>query len=125
MEKYIIPFPNEPTQPQQPVQPQQLSSDERTLRVQLGNIQGHTRLLEAQVFLNGLGEIRTALNWPAVSEGDAGLSERPKLQPMFDEVDVGRLRQRYFEILDLLQAYLAAHAAVLTPAPKPQPPVAE
>lgn len=107
-----------PDQPKQPEQPQQLASDERTLRVQLGNIQGHTRLLEAQVFLNGLNEIRTALNWPAISEGDAGLSERPKLQPMFDETDVGRLRQRYFQVLDLYQAYLAAQAGVLTPKPK-------
>lgn len=119
MDKYIQTLTlNEPSKSEQPVQPQQLSSDERALRVQLGNIIGHTRLLEAQIFLNGLGEIRTALNWPAVSEGDAGLSERPRLQPMFDETDVGRLRQRYFQVLDLYQAYLAAQAAVLMPAPK-------
>lgn len=123
MEKYIIPFTLDNRQQSEPSPPQQLSSDERSLRVQLGNIQGHTRLLEAQVFLSGLNEIRTALNWPAVSEGDAGLSERPRLQPMFDETDVGRLRQRYFQVLDLLQAYLAAQANVLTPAPKP--PVSE
>lgn len=123
MEKYTFPLTLNTQQPQsEPIQPQQLSSDERTLRVQLGNIQANTRLLEEQIFLNGLGEIRTALNWPSVQDGDIGVSERPKLQPMFDEVDVGRLRQRYFEILDLLQAYLAAQANVLTPAPKQSTP---
>lgn len=65
-----------------------------------------TRLNETDLYLRGLHEIRTALNYPSVKDGDAGLAERPPLKAMFDdEIDIGRLKDRYFALLDRYLAY--------------------
>lgn len=88
-EKYIIPFTIDP--PADRKEPPQFSPDEMVRRIQCGNIMANTRLLEAQVFLNGLQEIRTALNLPQVTKNDNGLGERPPLEPLFDEIGVGAI----------------------------------
>lgn len=53
-----------------------------------------------KLYLNPLAEIRLALNFGQIAEGDTGLSERVKIDPMFDETDRKRLQKRYFKILD-------------------------
>lgn len=95
-------------------EPVQFSSDEMIRRVQCGNIIGHTRLLEAQMFLNGLGEIRMALNLPSVSDKDAGLGERQPLQPMFDGDGVEELRGQYLKLLRSFIKYSDVQLAALT-----------
>lgn len=111
-EKYIIPFNVDP--PPERKEPPQFSSDEMVRRIQCGNIMANTRLLEAQVFINGLQEIRTALNLPQVTKNDNGLGERPPLEPLFDEIGVGQLQQRYLTLLDRYLHYTEVQEKILT-----------
>lgn len=68
-------------------------------------IGSHARLNEAQLFLNGLAELRMALGSPSVSEGDSGIGDRAKLQPMFDDIGLGQLRKRYMKLFDRYMMY--------------------
>lgn len=68
------------------------------------------RVNEAQLHLMGLAEIRMALNFPMVSDGDSGLGERTKLEPMFDSMDRPRLTKRYFSLLDQYLGYMKMFA---------------
>lgn len=114
MEKYISTLTLEDKPKPHEQEQVQFSSDEMIRRVQCGNIIGHTRLLEAQMFLNGLGEIRMALNLPSVSDKDAGLGERQPLQPMFDSDGVEELRGQYLKLLRSFIKYSDVQLAALT-----------
>lgn len=78
---------------------------EEIIKADLVQKNANTRLLETELFLRGMQEIRMALNWGSVQEGDAGVTERTPAQPMFDEINRGRLQQRYFILFDRFLAY--------------------
>lgn len=98
MQNYTISLtPIEQPTVQQP-QPQMIHPD--IVRCQCVAILAEARVKETHVFLGGLAEIRMALNMPSVTETDAGIGDRQPLQPMFDELDIKRLRERYITLLD-------------------------
>lgn len=63
------------------------------------------RLNESRLLLNGMEEIRSALNMAKVGEGDGGATERPPLKPAFDDVNLGLLQQRYLFMVDQYISY--------------------
>jgi len=110
---YTLSFPVQQDSPQQNHQQQQPSvsvADQqlqrRIIETDLAFRNSITRLNEIESYMRGLNEIRTALNYPSVKEGDAGLGDRPPLQAIFDEkIDAPRLRERYFTLLDRYLRY--------------------
>ena len=91
--------------------PQQQIPDDPELRKKIieSNIafqNSMTRLNETELYIRGLIEIRNALNYPSVKDGDSGLGERPPLQAIFDQdIDAPRLKERYFDLLDRYMRY--------------------
>ena len=71
-------------------------------RARLRTIHGNCRPLEAGIILEGLYEIRAALNIQSitVSEDDSGSGERPPLEPAFDEINRGRLQHSYLYLAE-------------------------
>jgi hypothetical protein len=62
---------------------------------QIRNMTAQARFNESVVLLNGMAEIRAALNIPSVSNDDTGLSERVPLKPMFEPEQMKTLQIAY------------------------------
>src|SRR6218665_3822195 len=64
--------------------------------------QGHAqaRQMEVESILAAMGEIRSALDMTSltVPDGDRGSTERPPLQPAFDDINRGKLQNAYLRI---------------------------
>lgn len=103
---YVIGDPRDPRQFQhhqnQPNQPE----DELSKKVRLGNIISETRLNEVKMFTNALIEVRTALEGYSIDESDTGTSERPALNPSFDEINRGKIQSEYLSILRSFREYV-------------------
>jgi hypothetical protein len=70
--------------------------------VELANIdiaKAQAKIQQLVPFLNMMGEIRTALNYPMISDNQ-GFSDKIALEKMWDTTDVQRLRARYFKVMD-------------------------
>jgi len=91
-------------QPQPPMQMIQMHPD--LIRVQCINAAAEARLKESHLWLNGLAEIRCALNMPSVSDNGSPLGERQPLEKMFDEAQVMQLRDRYLAMLEGFIRYI-------------------
>lgn len=52
------------------------------------------------LYMQGLHEMREAMGSAKVVNGVAGVGEQRPLDKMFDEINDGRLQQRYFAMLD-------------------------
>lgn len=88
-----------PPQQQPPNTPQQA---DQLHRARLRAMHANCRPLEAGVILEGLYEIRAALNIQSitVADGDSGSGERPPLEPAFDELNRGRLQHSYLYLAE-------------------------
>ena len=53
---------------------------------------------EIQPIMQGLAEIRMALNFPAIQEGDQGSGERPAIKPIFSEDNQKKLQTAYLNL---------------------------
>jgi hypothetical protein len=58
-----------------------------------------TVLQKLQPYMNIMAEIRVALNFPMVADNQMGM-EKVALEKMWDELDIKRLRARYFSAMD-------------------------
>ena len=61
---------------------------------------------EAQLFLMGLQEIRSALSAASLAEGDTGTSERPPIDAAFFEAERGMLQTEYRKLFSKYQKYV-------------------
>lgn len=68
------------------------------MAAQTRNINAMARYNESVILLNGMGEIRAALNIPSITDGDTGVSERPPLKPMFEPEQVTKLQNAYLAL---------------------------
>ena len=63
------------------------------------------RTMEHNYYLMGLAEIRNALAYGKAKVNDTAFGERTPVEPLFDEIDIGRLRERYMELLKRFMEY--------------------
>jgi hypothetical protein len=70
--------------------------------VKIRNMRANTRANEVQVMLQGLREIRTALDQGSITiaENDSGSGERPPLEPAFDETNRLMLQRAYLRMVE-------------------------
>lgn len=103
-------------QPQQQPQQRQLQpvNIQVPIEVHIAQIAAQTRQIDAIarinesfIILNGMAEIRMALNIPSVAENDSGTSERAPLKPMFEPEQVTRLQEAYMRLSE--RYYKFAH----------------
>lgn len=95
--------PDQPTpNQQQPAQPQIVALPTEVLIEQVmanvRNIHAMARINESIILLNGMAEIRMALNIPSVADGDIGSSERVPLKPMFEQDQIAQLQAAYLSL---------------------------
>jgi hypothetical protein len=71
-------------------------------RLKIVNMQEKLRVDQQinNLWMQGLGEIRTAIGGAKVEEGNPGIGDNRPLQLLFDEINDGRLQQRYLAMLD-------------------------
>jgi hypothetical protein len=78
---------------------QQLETETRHMRAAV-------RLSEAQLFMNGLKELRDALCFGQVQHGDTGTGERPPVKPIFSENNQEMLQHAYLNLYMRYANYL-------------------
>lgn len=66
----------------------------------LRNVFSQARTLETKVLLDGMGEIRSALQQPVINSGDTGSTERPPLTPAFSEDNRDKLQNAYLMMVE-------------------------
>ena len=81
---------------------QSIPIDSETIKMQIEaqtrNTHALARINEGIILLNGLAEIRMALNIPSVAEDDTGNGERPALRPMFEPEQIAILQKSYLSM---------------------------
>ncbi len=105
MNYYVTLEPDGNQQPSQP--PQQNNSVQVDREMFVAQVEARTRSINAQariqetlILLNGMAEIRFALNIPSVAENDTGQSERAPLKPMFEPEQVAQLQHGYIRMME-------------------------
>lgn len=97
-----IPFQQNQMPPQEaqiPMNPQMIAEIHNA---KIRSIYSATRLTESDLVLRGLTEIRMALNVGSitVASDDKGSTERPPLEPAFDEINRGKLQNAYLALTE-------------------------
>lgn len=71
-------------------------------RMRIQNVEANIKAAhaEAGLFLNSLNEVRQALAQHSIDEENGGMGERTPVLPAFDELNRGRLQQRYLTLYD-------------------------
>ena len=90
---------------QDPNLAQQVELDIARVEVRQGHAEA--RQMEVESIIRAMNEIRSALDMTSltVPEGDRGSTERPPLQPAFDDVNRGKLQNAYLRITERLVNY--------------------
>lgn len=100
---FAIPQP-QPSQPQEQIALNQEQSD-ILINGRLRNVHAQCRSMEEKILLDGMHEIRAAIQMAEIAGGDTGTSERPPLTPAFDDVNRGRLQACYLTLAERLVNY--------------------
>lgn len=99
-----IPFGQQPIQHQQPEDHYKLSQSQfnEIHAARMRNTHAQCRITETRVLLDGLHEIRTALDQGSltVAQGDTGSKDRPPLEPAFNEVNRLKLQNAYLRMVE-------------------------
>lgn len=108
----------QPSQPGQPqfvyvdplMSPQNLSEQaaQHYHMVRMRSMNAQCRVMELNVILDSLREIRTALCVAAIGEKDSGGTERPPLEKAFDEVNCIKLQEAYLYLTERMANYTDA-----------------
>jgi hypothetical protein len=69
-------------------------------RARIRNLHSQARGMETKVLLDGLSEIRSAIQMAEVAEGDKGSTDRPPLTPAFDDINRGKLQMAYLRMTE-------------------------
>jgi len=69
-------------------------------RARLRNLHAQARNLETKVLLDGMNEIRNAIQMAEVGQDDTGSTDRPPLTPAFDEINRGKLQMCYLRMIE-------------------------
>lgn len=79
---------------------QQLHIEMQQQMVRTLQMDAQRRMMEGQLLLNGMQEIRTALERYSIAEDDSGgmSDSRPPLKQLFDEINSGMLQQDYLAL---------------------------
>jgi hypothetical protein len=98
---YVIQFGGPPPQPsiEDQVKISQAMAEDLA-RARLRNLHAQARNMETKVLLDGMNEIRNAIQMAEVAEGDTGSTDRPPLTPAFDDINRGKLQMAYLRMVE-------------------------
>ena len=101
---------------------QQLQIEMQQQMVHTLQMDAQRRMMEGQLILNGMAEVRSALERHTVGDNDQGGSlegSRPPLKQLFDEINAGKLQQDYLSLCNQYVSFVKSLEAERIPKEKP------